>query len=38
MRFQISFLFPKLTKEEQEMIMEKKLKQLQAQPPTTPSN
>jgi hypothetical protein len=27
MRFQISFLFPKLSKEQQEMIMEKKLKQ-----------
>ncbi len=38
MRLQISFLFPKLTKEQQEMIMEKKLKQLQAQPPAPPSN
>jgi hypothetical protein len=33
MRLQIAFLFPKLTKDQQEMILEKKLKQLQEQPP-----
>lgn len=33
MKLQISFLFPKLSKEEQEMLLEKKLKQLEAQPP-----
>jgi hypothetical protein len=32
MRLQISFLFPKLSKEQQEMMMEKKLKQLQQEP------
>ena len=32
MRLQISFLFPKLSKEQQEMMMEKKLKQLQQVP------
>ena len=32
MRLQISFLFPKLSKEQQEMLMEKKLKQLQQEP------
>jgi len=36
MRLQISFLFPKLSNEEKEMLLEKKLKQLEAQPP--PSN
>jgi hypothetical protein len=34
-RLQIAFLFPKLTKEQQEMLMEKKLKQLEQQPPTS---
>jgi hypothetical protein len=34
MRLQIAFLFPKLTKEQQEMLMEKKLKQMEQQPPT----
>ena len=33
MRLQIAFLFPKLTKEQQEMLMEKKLKQMEQQPP-----
>jgi hypothetical protein len=33
MRLQIAFLFPKLTKEQQEMLMEKKLKQMEAQSP-----
>jgi hypothetical protein len=33
MRLQIAFLFPKLTKEQQEMMMEKKLKQLQQTDP-----
>ena len=33
MRLQIAFLFPKLTKEQQEMMMEKKLKQLQQSDP-----
>ena len=33
MRLQISFLFPKLTKEQQEMIMKKKLKQLEQERP-----
>jgi hypothetical protein len=33
MRLQIAFLFPKLTKEQQEMMMEKKLKQMEAQTP-----
>ncbi len=33
MRLQIAFLFPKLTKEQQEMLMEKKLKQMEAQTP-----
>lgn len=32
MRLQISFLFPKLTKEQQEMLMEKKLKQFEQEP------
>ncbi len=32
MRLQISFLFPKLSREQQEMLMEKKLKQLQQEP------
>jgi hypothetical protein len=35
MRLQIAFLFPKLTKEQQEMLMEKKLKQMEQQPPTS---
>jgi hypothetical protein len=34
MRLQIAFLFPKLTREQQEMLMEKKLKQMEQQPPT----
>src|SRR5271165_870924 len=32
MRLQIAFLFPKLTKEQQKMMMEQKLKQLEAEP------
>ena len=32
MRLQISFLFPKLSKEQQEMLLEKKLKQLEQEP------
>ena len=32
MKLQISFLFPKLTNEEKKMLLEKKLKQLEAQP------
>ena len=32
LRLQISFLFPKLSKEQQEMLMEKKLKQLEQEP------
>ncbi len=34
MRLQIAFLFPKLTKQQERMMMEQKLKQLQAEPPT----
>jgi hypothetical protein len=34
MRLQIAFLFPKLTKEQKEMLLEKKLKELKAEPPT----
>ena len=34
MRFQIAFLFPKLTKDQEKMMMEQKLKQLNAPPPT----
>lgn len=37
MRLQIAFLFPKLTKEQQEMLMEKKLKQMEQQPPPNKS-
>ncbi len=33
MKLQISFLFPKLTNEEKKMLLEKKLKQLEAEPP-----
>jgi hypothetical protein len=33
MRLQISFLFPKLTKEQQKMLLEKKLKQMEQPPP-----
>jgi hypothetical protein len=33
MRLQIAFLFPKLSKEEQQMLLEKKLKQLQEEQP-----
>jgi hypothetical protein len=33
MRLQIAFLFPKLTKEQQKMLLEKKLKQLEQQTP-----
>jgi hypothetical protein len=35
MRMQIAFLFPKLTNREKEMLMEKKLKQMEAQTPAT---
>jgi len=38
MRLQISFLFPKLSNQEKEMLLEKKLKQLEQQPPTPPSS
>ena len=38
MRLQIAFLFPKLTKEQEEMLMEKKLKQMEQKPPPPPSN
>jgi len=38
MRLQISFLFPKLSNQEKEMLLEKKLKQLEQQPPPPPSN
>jgi len=38
MRLQIAVLFPKLSKQEKEMLLEKKLKQLEAQPPPPPSN
>jgi len=34
MRLQIAFLFPKLSKEQQNMMMEKKLKELEKKPPT----
>ncbi len=33
MRTQISFLFPKLSKEQEKMMLEKKLKQLEQEPP-----
>jgi hypothetical protein len=33
MRLQIAFLFPKLTKQQQKMMMEKKLKELEQEPP-----
>jgi hypothetical protein len=33
MRLQISFLFPKLTKQQQKMMMEQKLKQLEQEQP-----
>jgi hypothetical protein len=33
MRLQISFLFPKLTKEQEEMLMKKKLKQMEQEQP-----
>jgi hypothetical protein len=33
MRLQIAFLFPKLTKEQEKMMMERKLKQMEEQPP-----
>jgi hypothetical protein len=33
MRLQIAFLFPKLTKEQEKMMMEKKLKQMEQQQP-----
>jgi len=32
-RLQIAFLFPRLTKEQQKMMMEQKLKQMEAQSP-----
>ena len=38
MRLQIAFLFPKLSKEEEKMMMEKKLKQLEEQPTQKKSN
>jgi hypothetical protein len=38
MRLQIAFLFPKLTKEQEEMLMERKLEQLEHAPPPPPSN
>jgi hypothetical protein len=38
MRLQIAFLFPKLTKEQEKMLMERKLKQLEQAPPPPPSN
>ena len=38
MRLQISFLFPKLSNQEKEMLLEKKLKQLERKPPTLPSS
>jgi hypothetical protein len=33
MRLQIAFLFPKLTKEQQKILLEKKLKQMEDQQP-----
>jgi len=33
MRLQIAFLFPKLTKQQEKMLLEQKLKQMEAQPP-----
>jgi len=33
MRLQIAFLFPKLTKAQEKMMMEQKLKQLEKEPP-----
>jgi hypothetical protein len=33
MRLQIAFLFPKLTEEQKKMLLEKKLKEMEAQPP-----
>jgi hypothetical protein len=33
MRLQIAFLFPKLTKQQEKMMMEQKLKQLEQEPP-----
>lgn len=33
MRLQIAFLFPKLTEEQKKMMLEKKLKQMEGQPP-----
>jgi hypothetical protein len=33
MRLQIAFLYPKLSNKEKEMLMEKKLKQMEAQDP-----
>jgi hypothetical protein len=32
MRVQIAFLFPKLTKQQQKMMLEQKLKQMDAEP------
>jgi hypothetical protein len=32
MRFQIAFLFPKLTRQQQKMMMEQKLKQMEQEP------
>jgi hypothetical protein len=33
MRLQVVFLFPKLTKEQQKMLLEQKMKQMQNEPP-----
>jgi hypothetical protein len=33
MRLQIAFLFPKLSNEQKEMLLKKKLQELEAQPP-----
>ncbi|MGB7435674.1 MAG: hypothetical protein WBR26_08960 [Candidatus Acidiferrum sp.] len=38
LRLQFVLLFPKLSKEQEKMLLEQKLKQLQQQPPTPPSN
>ena len=35
MRLQIAFLFPKLTEEQKKMMLEKKLKEMEQQPPQT---
>lgn len=38
MRLQIAFLFPKLSNQEKEMLLERKLKQLEQTPPPPPGN